>query len=349
MEVKNVNPFDITFGKLPTKFIERPEIQEEILTSLYSGKQTIYILTGARGSGKTVALTTIANEIKKESNWIIIDLNPLEDLLEQLAASLYQKGKLNKLFIDKEFSFSFKGISFSISGKNPVTNIFNLIALMLEYLKKKKIYVLLTIDEVTNNEYMRVFAHSFQSFIRSDYNISVIMTGLYDNISNLENEKTLTFLYRAPKIQLMPLSLRSIAYSYINQLNMEEDDAIEAAKITKGYAFAYQLLGYILFKNDKRHVDKSVLQELDLLLDERAYSKIWSELTNREKEIVSSIANNKTSNKELLEALNMKSNSLSSYKISLSKKGIIDVRKRGVASFMLPRFKEFIKFNEKFE
>jgi len=349
MEVKNVNPFDITFGKQPTKFIERPEIQEEILTSLYSGKQTIYILTGARGSGKTVALTTIANEIKKESNWIIIDLNPLEDLLEQLAASLYQKGKLNKLFIDKEFSFSFKGISFSISGKNPVTNIFNLIALMLEYLKKKKIYVLLTIDEVTNNEYMRVFAHSFQSFIRSDYNISVIMTGLYDNISNLENEKTLTFLYRAPKIQLMPLSLRSIAYSYINQLNMEEDDAIEAAKITKGYAFAYQLLGYILFKNDKRHVDKSVLQELDLLLDERAYSKIWSELTNREKEIVSSIANNKTSNKELLEALNMKSNSLSSYKISLSKKGIIDVSQRGVVSFMLPRFKEFIKFNEKFE
>ena len=348
MEIKDINPFDITFGKQPTKFIDRPEIKDEILTSLYSGKQSIYILTGARGSGKTVTLTSIANDIKEKINWIVIDLNPLEDLLEQLAASLYQQGKLRKLFIDKEFSFSFKGVSFTISGKNPVTNVFNLLTIMFEYLKKKKIYILLTIDEVTNNEHMRIFAHSFQSFIRNDYNVSVIMTGLYDNISNLENEKTLTFLYRAPKKYLEPLNLRSIAYSYINQLNMNEDDAIEAAKITKGYAFAYQLIGYILFEKNKKKVDKDVLQELDLLLDERSYSKIWSELTNREKEIVSLIANNKSSNKEILEALNMKSNSLSSYKISLSKKGIIDVSQRGVASFILPRFKEFIQFYEKF-
>lgn len=349
MEIKNINPFDITFGKQPGKYIERPEMENEILTSLYSGKQSIYILTGARGSGKTVALTSIANKIKEESNWIIVDLNPLEDLLEQLAASLYQKGKLRELFINKEFNFSFKGVSFTISGNNPVTNIFNLLSLMFEHLKKKNIFVLLTIDEVTNNEYMRVFAHSFQSFIRNDYNVSVIMTGLYDNISNLENEKSLTFLYRAPKMYLSPLNLRSIAYSYINQLSMDEDDAIEAAKITKGYAFAYQLIGYILFKENKKKVDKTVLQELDLLLDERSYSKIWSELTNREREIVSLIAHNKSSNKEILEALNMKSNSLSTYKISLSKKGIIDVSQRGVSSFMLPRFKEFIKFYEKFE
>lgn len=349
MEIKNINPFDITFGKQPGKYIERPEMENEILTSLYSGKQSIYILTGARGSGKTVALTSIANKIKEESNWIIVDLNPLEDLLEQLAASLYQKGKLRKLFINKEFNFSFKGVSFTISGNNPVTNIFNLLSLMFEHLKKKNIFVLLTIDEVTNNEYMRVFAHSFQSFIRNDYNVSVIMTGLYNNISNLKNEKSLTFLYRAPKMYLSPLNLRSIAYSYINQLSMDEDDAIEAAKITKGYAFAYQLIGYILFKENKKKVDKTVLQELDLLLDERSYSKIWSELTNREREIVSLIAHNKSSNKEILEALNMKSNSLSTYKISLSKKGIIDVSQRGVSSFMLPRFKEFIKFYEKFE
>ena len=347
MQEKCINPFDITFGKQPDKYIERPEINDEILTSLLSGKQSIYILTGTRGSGKTVTLTSIVNEIKEKDNWITIDLNPLEDLLEQLAATLYQKGKLKKLFINKEFSFSFKGISFTISGNNPVTNISNLIDLMLEYLKKKNIYVLLTIDEVTNNEYMRKFAHSFQSFMRDDYNVSLIMTGLYGNISNLENEKTLTFLYRAPKIYLSPLNLRAITYSYTNQLNMNEDDSLEAAKITKGYAFAYQLLGYILFKNNKKKVDKSILQELDLYLDERSYSKIWSELTNKEKEIISTIADGKTSNKEILENLNMKANSLSTYKISLSKKGIIDVSQRGIVSFALPRFKEFINFYKK--
>lgn len=347
MQEKCINPFDITFGKQPDKYIERPEVNDEILTNLVSGKPSIYILTGARGSGKTVALTSITNAIKNESNWITVDLNPLDDLLEQLAATLYQKGKLKKLFINKEFNFSFKGVSFTISGSNPVTNIFNLISLMLDHLKKKNIYVLLTIDEVSNNEYMRIFAHSFQSFVRNDYNVSLIMTGLYGNISNLENEKTLTFLYRAPKVYLSPLNLRAITYSYINQLNMDEDDSLEAAKITKGYAFAYQLLGYILFKNKKKKIDKSILQELDLLLDERSYSKIWSELTTKEKEIVSTIANGKTSNKEILDFLNMKANSLSTYKISLSRKGIIDVSQRGVVSFALPRFKEFVNFYEK--
>ena len=40
------------------------------------------------------------------------------------------------------------------------------------------------------------------------------MAGLFDNISNLQNEKSLTFLYRAPKIFLEPLSIPAITTSY---------------------------------------------------------------------------------------------------------------------------------------
>ena len=40
------------------------------------------------------------------------------------------------------------------------------------------------------------------------------MAGLYDNISNLQNEKSLTFLYRAPKIFLEPLSIPAMTTSY---------------------------------------------------------------------------------------------------------------------------------------
>lgn len=340
------NPFNITFGKEPLELIHRGEVIDKILTSFSYENPTeqLYMLIGPRGCGKTVLMTSVANHFQNDKNWIIVDLNPHDNMLDQLASSIYQRGKLKHLFLKKDFSFSFQGLSFSIVGENPVTNVFNLLDIMFEYLKKKGISVLITIDEVNNNQYMRVFAHSFQSFIRNNYSVFLLMTGLYENISSLENEKSLTFLYRSPKIYLEPLNLRAISYSYMEQLNLSEKQAIVAAKMTQGYAFAYQLLGYIMFEQQKKEIDSDVLKEFDLILDEKSYSKIWSELTQKEREIVTVIAYDKTTNQEIMDTLNIKSNSLAVYKGSLKKKGIINTQDRGVASFALPRFKEFVLF-----
>lgn len=341
-----INPFDITFGKTPTKIIDRPDVENEIIESFLNSNRpsSVYILTGPRGCGKTVTMTSISNRFKDLDNWILIDLNPQIDLEEQLAGALYQKGKLKHLFLKKEFNFSFKGIGLSISGEMPIVSVSTLIERMLDYLKKKNINVLLTIDEVNNNQHMRVFSHSYQTYLRHDFNVSLIMTGLYENVSSLQDEDGLTFLYRAPKIFLSPLNLRAITYSYINLLGMDENNAKEAAMITKGYAYAYQLLGYILFNENKKRIDKDVMQKLDILLDERAYSKIYSELSNKEKEIVNIIASGKSSNSDIKNLLLMKDGTLSTYKMILSKKGVVDVSERGQVKFMLPRFAEFINF-----
>lgn len=344
-----INPFDITFGKPPIEIIDRPDVEDEVIGSFLNSNRpsSIYILTGPRGCGKTVSLTSISNKFKEMDKWIVIDLNPQEDMESQFASMLYQKGKMKRLFLTKEFNFSFKGIGFSISeGNIEMSSVHGILERMLEHIKKKGTKVLLTIDEVNNNNHMRVFAHSYQSYLRNDYDVSLLMTGLYDNVSSLQNEKGLTFLWRAPKIYLSPLNIRAMTYSYMNILGMSEINAKEAAVITNGYAFAYQLLGYILFDQKKKKVDEQVLKKLDLLLDERAYSKIYSELTKKEKEIVSAVGSGKISNTEIKELLNMKDGSLSTYKMILSKKGILDTSQRGVAEFLLPRFSEFIRFHE---
>ena len=348
-EIKMLNPFDITFGKPPTEIIDRPDVEDEIINSFINSNRpsAIYILTGPRGCGKTVSLTSISNKFKDMDKWIVIDLNPQEDLESQFASLLYQKGKIKHLFLKKEFNFSFKGFGLSISeGETEMSSVHGILERMLEYTKEKDIKVLLTIDEANNNQHMRVFAHSFQSYLRNGYDVSLLMTGLYENVSSLQNEKGLTFLWRAPKIYLSPLNVRAMTYSYMNILEMSEIDAKRAATITNGYAFAYQLLGYILFDEKKKTVDKEVISRFDLLLDERSYSKIYSELTKREKEIVSIVASGKVSNAEIKEILNMKDGSLSTYKMILSKKGILDTSKRGSVEFLLPRFSEFIRFHE---
>lgn len=340
------NPFNITFGKIPNGLIVRYEIDEQIISSLRDENmnEPLYIFVGSRGIGKTVAITNIAKQFKDEKDWLVVDLNPHLDMLEQLAGLIYQKGQLKKLFLKSEFSFSFQGLSFSIRGDKPVDNILSLIDLMLSYLKKKNVKVLILIDEVVSNKNMKIFAHSYQSFIREDYPTYLLMTGLYENVSRLENDKSLTFLYRAPKIYLNNLNIRAVAYSYMDLLKMSEMDALEAAKTTKGYAFGYQLLGYILYNLDKKKVDAEVIREFDLALDEKAYSKIYSELTALEKEIVNAIAKGNNSNEQIMKEVKIKSNVLMLYKKALSKKGVIDISKRGESYFSLPRFKEFVLF-----
>ena len=123
------NPFNITFGKKPFSIISRENELSQIYDSFESEKSdsNIYILTGIRGSGKTVSMTTIVEHFKNKENWICIELNPESDMLEQLASKLHDKCQIKHLFLKKEFNFSFHGTSFSIEGETPICNVSSLL------------------------------------------------------------------------------------------------------------------------------------------------------------------------------------------------------------------------------
>lgn len=75
------------------------------------------------------------------------------------------------------------------------------------------------------------------------------MTGLYKNISALQNEKSLTFLYRAPKVHLGPLNIGTISEDYQSVLGLDDEKGLALAKLTKGYSFAFQVLGYFTWEH----------------------------------------------------------------------------------------------------
>lgn len=121
------------------------------------------------------------------------------------------------------------------------------------------------------------FVSNFQIYITQHYPVYLVMTGLYDNISNLQNEKSLTFLYRAPKIFLAPLSIPSMTTSYRTVFDIAPKEAVQMAKLTKGYPFAFQILGYLKWEN--RSSIEKLLPDFDEALASYAYEKIWSELS----------------------------------------------------------------------
>ena len=192
------NPFTLTFGKSPLEPVERPVQTNEIVDAFTaeSVNQQMFIITGVRGSGKTVMMTEIARRLREKENWVVIELNPSTDLLQAMLAKLNSNKVCAAIIKSAKIDLSFFGFGVAIEGVPAITDAETAIITILEKMKKSGKRLLVTIDEVTNNDFMKVFAGSFQIFVRQDLPVFLLATGLYENIDELQNEKNLTFLYR---------------------------------------------------------------------------------------------------------------------------------------------------------
>lgn len=278
--------------------------------------------------------------MEKKKEWIVIDVNPNREILEQIASGIYENANVKRLFLSTSFSFSFHGFGFSIEGKTPVSNIKTILEKMLDVLKKHNKKVLITIDEASNNAHMRSFAHDFQSLLRNNYPVFTLMTGLYENVNSLQNNKNLTFLYRAPKVELNPLDKELIKEEYSSIFKSESSETIDSlASLTKGYAFAYQVVGYLFFKY--KDISK-IYNELDQYLSIYVYDKIWSNLPKNERTFLTCFKNESITTKAILEEVPYNENSIYVYRDRLIKRGLIVSTSLGTVSLTLPRFENFI-------
>ena len=337
------NPYTLTFGKEPTQLIARAAQSQQVIDAFLGepSTQQVYMVTGIRGSGKTVFMTETARKITSQKDWISVELNPERDLLTSLAAKLSSENELARLFQSAEINLSFFGFGLEVKGAAPITEIETALQKMLLSLKKKGKRLLISVDEVTNTPQMRAFAAAFQIFLRQDLPVYLLMTGLYENVSALQDEKSLTFLYRAPKIHLGPLNIGTIAEDYQAVLGLDEQEGMALAKLTKGYSFAFQVLGYFAWENAD---DARVAQQLARqYLDEYAYDKVWSELSRKDREVLHGIAQVKSGRiGEIRELLGLSTNEFNPYRQRLIRKGIISGEERGYVRLLLPFFDQYV-------
>ncbi len=342
------NPFTLSFGKKPLQYISRIMQTNQIIESFNAEipSNQIFMITGVRGSGKTVMMTNIADEIRADESWIVVELNPMRDLLQSLAAKIYGIPEMHARFLKARLDFSAFGLGVSIEDAVPVTDIESVIERMLEQIQQDGKRLLITIDEAANSENIRIFASSFQIFLRRDYPIYLLMTGLYENLYDLQNDKSLTFLYRAPKLMLEPLNYTAVRKHYMDIFGLDMETAEKMTVLTKGYPFAFQVLGYLYWENREKDID-DILPEYDQYLEEYVYGKIWSELSELDKKVLLEISVNQESRVLCIrERLQMKSELFAVYRERLKRKGVIDTREYGKIRLLLPRFAEFVKLQQ---
>ena len=338
------NPFSLDFGAKPNLFIARnPELQKiRHVFEAETPSSHMFMIIGARGTGKTVLMTAVSKDIREMKNWIHIDLNPDTDMLQSLAANLYKKAK--KDFPKIKLGVSVKGVSVNIESEEKYSDIQLDIDTIFESLKKHNIRVLITIDEVVNSKNMREFSSYFQHCLREEYPVFVIMTGLYKNIRALQNNRSHTFLRRTPKIVLTPLNMERIAKKYEEIFGLESKKAMEMAAFTGGYSYGFQILGFLVFESETKQLD-DVLFEYKMNLIENSYEKIWEELSVNERKVLRAIAecDDNATVKEVRGKTDFDTNNFSTYQNTLEKSGILALDSSyGRIRFVLPLFREYV-------
>lgn len=343
------NPFSISIGRVPDLYIERNDVSQLVISEFEKEKPTqqTFILTGTRGSGKTVVLSSLYSYFEKKKDWLVIDLKSEEDILHSLIGELTLKTQKNGFDVTGNFGLNLAPVEASVSFGKKSSDISDSTALekCLEKLAKKGKRLLITIDEVKNNQHTRVFTQAYKNMYRKGYPVFLLMTGLYENIHNIEKEKSLTFLFRAPKLTIGPLDLRLVALTYCRIFGVSIEEGAALSKFTKGYALAFQILGKLLFEHQVAAINGQIIEEFDTQIINYAYQIIFSELTPTQKEIVTRLSEMETMPiDEVLRHLSLSASQFSPHRRDLIDRGILVSRRRGEIEFALPRFKEFVYF-----
>ena len=243
------NPFSLSFGKSPIELIERPLPKNEILDSFCTERINHTCPDPCEQPAEPTEVPLHHPADLRQS------CNPESDLLSDFASKLSSVKQCEEIFRSAKINLSFFGFGIEIKNEPQIRNLETAVSRMLDSLNRKGKRVLVTIDEVTNSLSMRSFSASFQIFIRQNLPIFLLMTGLYENIDDLQNEKSLTFLYRAPKIHLTSLNLTAVASRYRSLFHLTKEDASEMARLTNGYPFAFQALGYLTWQKGGSYKD----------------------------------------------------------------------------------------------
>lgn len=200
--------------------------------------------------------------------------------------------------------------------------------------------IIRTLLSFVQHENIRIFTSAFQIFLREELPVYLLLTGLYRHIDSLRNSPGMTFLERAPRTVLSPLNYAEMVKKYVETLRLREDEASRLAAVTRGYSFAFQVIGYFTWENPGQR-EKAMDEARDYLY-EFAYRKIWSELSRKDRELVCGIA--EVPSGEVLEirrVMQYSSNQFNPYRDRLIKAGVLEAVDTGIVRFALPWFDEF--------
>lgn len=363
------NPFKPTAGGNPPLLIGREKVARDFEKGIDNGVGApgrIMLITGARGTGKTVMLADLAARARHRK-WDVISETGSDGLclrlLEELAP---QPGIFGKVTIKPEISILGVGGSLGeieLAKKTMPSSLRKALGKRLATLKKKGLGLLITIDETqaADRDDIVAIATAVQHLVSEGADIAVVFAGLPELVSDLLNDNVLTFLRRAEREVLAEVPLDAVAAGYIETfvasgMAISTELAEQAAAGTYGYPYMVQLVGYNIWDQvvSREHTNQATVQTADVEAGtaeatERLYSAVCepeiARLSPRSLAYLEALAafDGPASNADVAHAMNVTPQYANTYRKRLLDAFVLMEPRRGLVDFALPYLRGYLR------
>ena len=357
------NPFTPIFGKVPAVMAGREGIIADMVDAFEgngSSPDLCSIFTGAHGTGKTALLTYLGYRAQ-QAGWVVADTvagkGMLDDLLQRAEsgaahiANTTPTAKVKSIGIAQLGSISWE------TSPNQAENWRTRVTKLLEKLAETDTGLVFSVDEVNGNlDEMIQLVATYQLFVRENRKVALLMAGLPFQVSTLLTGKTTSFLRRAARHELGSVPSYEVKEAF--RLTVEEggkeigSKALDtAADSISGFPFMFQLVGYRSWnaaRNAEEITRESVVKGIEIAQEElasRIFDATFMELSKGDVEFLSAMNPEKatTTREEIADRTGRNGGWISTYRRRLLEAGVLAENSRGVYSFALPGFAEYVR------
>jgi len=355
--------FQPTFGNRPDQYIGRDRVIEQFMMGLQEpigSRNRCWLFLGQRGMGKTALLLELSDRAVKEG-YVVARVTAHEGMAQAIIEQFQLNG--STLFKDDKrkltgMAAGALGFSFGLTFSDVTERQYGFrskMSLLCDKLAEKDRGALILIDEVRTSAAMREVASAYQELVGDGKNIAIAMAGLPHAVSSVLNDKVLTFLNRASRVELGMISTNLIRAYYERAfkglgINISDELLDRAALATRGFPYLMQLIGYyvIQYTPDGGAVDSSIMDKSERSsmgdMENNVFKPILNPLSDNDKFFLKTMAKQgeSVSTAKLKVALGKWGTALQPYRKRLLEGGVIEAPRRGELIFAVPYLSEYL-------
>lgn len=361
-----INPFKPTAGGEPPLLIGRSRVIRNFEKGLDNGVGApgrIMIITGARGTGKTVMLTVLGDKARARK-WGVIEETASAGLCERLVSELRAPQRmLDRFTLKPELNIAGTGVSLGeaeLSPKRMPETLRNAMADRLTALAKHDAGLLISIDETqaADRSDLIAIATAVQHQIRERRNLAIVFAGLPQMLSDLFDDEVITFLRRAQTNTLGDVPIADVRNAFAKTFRdsgmaISETQLGRAAEATYGYPYMIQLVGYYIWDAaDMR--DSSTISDADVEdglaearhdLENAVCAPELHSLSRNDKAYLKAMAQSDgpVATAEVAQRMEQEESYAAVYRKRLLDAYIIRQTKRGEVDFAVPFLREYLR------
>lgn len=363
------SPFRPSFGSNPPLVAGRDAVLDELAEALDAGPGAAgraALITGNRGIGKTVVLNE-AEALARERSWLVLSetatvglvdritadgLPELADLLRQAPAS---RPRVRGISLPAGLG----GVDFQLPDDQGPGGLRRQLNALTDLLDAHDTGIMITLDEVharAARDDVAQLAATVQHAFREDRPVAFAAAGLPAAVQDLLTADVSTFLRRARRFVLEPLSPVAAEEALrvpITEAGRSVDDAVVAtmAEATYGYPYLVQVIGDRAWRQEPgassitpEHAARGIaeaVREAGFALHEPAVNDLSE--TDRQFLLAMARDEGESSIADVQRRLDRDHGYVSRYRARLVVAGIVEPSRRGYLRFTLPYLREFLR------